>query len=221
MTFKLDLEKKIIRDKSLLDIFSKDEISISFDKLNNEKSVDSEVLYINQNKFESELLFVFGYDFFISGLEEQKFKKDITQNPLNFRIYRAYLEIKKTKKQVKISDILNKLENNSKDSLEIDRILKKLLTLAYYMGWEIKNDKNSIESDFIIDIPNTWLFRVKQRFNFDIVSAIYEDENIFMFFNSKNKLITIFKQLNKFQKSDIEINVFKVLKKIFEIKKIN
>lgn len=217
MDFKSYFEKSSKRNERMLSIFSKDKLKVNFDKLSSEKLVDHEVLYYNLNENDEEFTFVFGYDFFVKGLEEQEFKKMINQGSMNFKIYKAYRAAKLENKKVKIGDILNKMQNKDKDSLELHEILKKLLTLSYYMGWDVKKDKNDIESDFFIEIPETWLFRVKQRFNFDIMSAIYEDNNLFIFLNGKGKLVSVFKDLNEFTKVDIENKLFNALRKVFDI----
>lgn len=221
MDFKSYFEKSSQRNKFLLSIFERDLIIINPDKLLTEKNVDHEVLYFKDKKLEQELVFVFGFDFFIKGLEEQEFKKNINQNSLNFRIIKAYNQAKLENKIVRVADILNNIQDKNKDSLELNHILRKLLTQAYYLGWNIKKDKNSIDSDYLIEIPENWMIKVKQRFNFDIISTIYEDNNIFMFMNGKSKIMAIFKNQDEFNLVDLESKVYPVIKKVFQIKQIN
>lgn len=221
MEFKSYLEKINQRNKFLLSIFGKDRIIINPDKLLTEKSVDHEILYFKDKNLEQDLIFVFGFNFFIKGLEEQEFKKNINQNSLNFKIIKAYNQAKIENKIVRIADILNNIQDKNKDSLELNHILRKLLTQAYYLGWDIKKDKNSIDSDYFIEIPENWIFKIKQRFNFDIISTIYEDDNLFMFMNGKNKIIIIFKNKDEFNLLDLETIIYPIIKKIFQIKQIN
>lgn len=221
MEFKSYLEKINQRNKFLLSIFGKDTIIINPDKLLTEKSVDHEILYFKDKNSEQDLIFVFGFDFFIKGLEEQEFKKNINQNSLNFKIIKAYNQAKIENKIVRVADILNNIQDKNKDSLELNHILRKLLTQAYYLGWDIKKDKNSIDNDYFIEIPENWIFKIKQRFNFDIISTIYEDNNLFMFMNGKNKIIIIFKNKDEFNLLDLESIVYPIIKKIFQIKQIN
>lgn len=221
MDFKSYFEKSSQRNKLLLSVFGRDELVLSPDKLETEKSVDHEVLYFKDKKSDEELIFIFGFDFFIKGLEEQEFKKNINQNSLNFKIIKAYSQLKLENKKVTVSDILNKIQDKDKDSLELNHILEKLLTQAYYLGWDVKKDKNSVEADYLIEIPENWMIKVKQRFNFDIISTIYEDENVFMFLNGKAKLMLVYKNQDNFNLIDIESKIYPVIKKVFQIKEIN
>lgn len=221
MELKSYLKKSKKRIESIISIFEKEELKLSFDKLETEKIVDHEVLYKNLNDEESELLFVFGFDFFEKELEDQEFKKMINQNSLNFKVLKAYYDISKKKKEVLVSDILNQIQDKEKDSLQLHQFLKKILTQAYYMGWKLEKKNCDIDSiDYSIEIPKNFLVKVKQRFNFDIVSQIYENDNLFIFLNAKSKLMLIFKNRDMFTKVDILKEVNPVLKEIFGVNEV-
>ena len=140
---------------------------------------------------------------------------------LNFKIYKAYQDLSKNKKKVKITDILNKIQDRRKDSLDVHKYLKRILTLAYYLNWNLEKDSNDLESDSFVKISNTFLHKLTQRFNFDIVGAIYENNDCFIFLNSRNKLNLVFKNLDNFEKKDVEKIVIPTLKKVFKLKKVN
>lgn len=221
MEFKNYIQRFEERLKILNNLFDKKELCLSFDKLKSENSVDHEILYFKEEKEEHTGIFVFGFQFFLNENGEQEFKKHLGQNTLNFRIYNAYNTLKKTQKKIKISDILNHIQNKEKDSFELHKILRRILTLAYYFNWELVKDKKDLEGDSFITIPDKYLIRVTQRFNFDIVASVYENEDLFMFMNARGKLNVVLKDLDTFTKNDIEKLLPQTLKKVFNIKKIN
>jgi len=230
MALKSFIDKSINRIKEIERLFNLENLNISYDKLKNGTKTDFEIIYYNnknnKNTNEGELIFIFGFNYFLKELGEQEFKKKLNQDYLDFLIYRAYFDLKKQKTEnkektkIKISEILNKIQNKEKDSLELHKILEKIFTQAYYLDWKIEPDQNAVEKDYFIEIPNTFLIKLKQRFNLDIIEHIYENENIFLFLNAKNKLILVFKQLDQFTKKDLEKYTFETIKKLFNIKKI-
>ncbi len=223
MALKSYLLKSIKRTKILEEIFSLDELSVICDKLREEELVDHDVLYYKNNIGEHELLFMFGYNFFVKELEDQEFKKQINQNHLYFIIIKAYNQVKKKLKKnerIRVSDVLNQIQDKEKDSLELDIYIQKIFSLAYYLGWEIQKDCNNIESDYFINIPPSSLIKIKQRFNLDIIKEVYEDDNLFIFINGKGKLILVFKEKDKFSKRDVHNLVFNPLKKIFNLEEV-
>ncbi len=221
MVLKSYLEKSKNEIQGKLNIFQKGELKLSFDKLEIEKLVDHDVLYYNCGNSEGELLFIFGFDFFEKELEDQEFKKLTSQNSLNFKVLKAYHNVSKKQDKIMISDILNEIQDKEKDSLQLHQFLKKILTQAYYMGWKLEKENCGIDSiDYSIKIPKNFLVKVKQRFNFDIIEHIYEDDNLFVFLNAKSKLMLIFKDKDNFSKKDVLINVIPTLNKIFGIDEI-
>ncbi len=220
MDFKTYLKKFEKRINLVNSLFDKKELIVSYDKLISEKKVDHEILYFKFEDKEEIGLFLFGFEYFLKELGEQEFKKVLGQNSLNFRIYKAYSTLKKKQRKIKVSDILNFIQNEKKDSLDLHKILRRVLTMAYYFNWELEKDKKDLEGDSIIKIPNQFLTKVTQRFNFDIVAAIYENEDLFIFLNARGKVNLIFKDLDFFNKKDVENLVFKALKKVYSIKKI-
>lgn len=223
MALKSYLEKSINRFNKLENLFSQKSITIICDKLRNETIIDHDVLYYKtqENLDENELLFIFGYDFFLKELEDQEFKKLVNQNHLDFIIFGAYHKLKKSKKKgdkIKISEILNQIQDKEKDSLELHKIIEKVLSLSYYLNWELEKDSNSIENDYFVQIPNNFLIKIKQRFNLDIIEKIYEDKNLFIFLNGKGKLILVLKDKDKFARKDIEKQIIPVIEDLFDIK---
>lgn len=209
-------ESKIQRVKAL---YSLDSLKIVLDRLNQKQEVGQDLIYFNDGH-EFPGVFVFGSFFYASELGEQEFKKVLGNNSLNFKILSAYKKLSKTQKKIKISDILNQIHNEKKDSLQVHGVLRRILTLSYYLNWDIQKDNSDFEGDSFIQIPDLFMVKLKQRFNFDILSAIFEDENLFFFMNSRGKLNIVFKNKDTFSKNDIEKFVIPVLKKVFGIKKI-
>ena len=204
------------RLKFVEDLHEVKQIVFTYDGLKKKTSVDHDLLYIKlPDGKERTGMFVFGSDFFIADSSEQEFKQKLALNSLNFKILRAYKRLKKHNDEVKVSQILNEIQDKKKDSGEVDVILRRLLTLAYYLNWPMKKDKNDIEGDSIIEIPDRYLLRLKQRFDFDVMCSIYENEEIFLFLNSRGKLNMVFKDKDTFTKRDLEFVVPKIMQKVF------
>jgi hypothetical protein len=209
------------RLNSLNRMFNKKELVIYLDKLKENNKTDYDVIYFKDgNGIEFPGVFIFGFDFFIYELKEHDFKKYLGQNYLNFQIHRAYKNLLKKQKKIKISDILNEILKNSKDSYDKNKILQRILSLSYYFNWDLKKDVSDIELDYYIKIPEIFLLRLKQRFNLDIVSVVYEDKNLFMFLNAKGKIISVFKEKIDFSKKDINDLLKPTLKNVFKCKRI-
>lgn len=221
MEFKDYVNNTLQKFDLLKSIFGKEELTISYDILSKEAKSEQELLYFILKEKEIKGMFVFGFDFFVKELKEQEFKKMISQSSNNFKIYHAYNLLKKTQKKVKISDILNKLTNERKDSLVVHKYLNKILTLAYYMNFKLDKAEGDIENDYYIEIPKNYLVKLKQRFNLDVIFAIHEDEHAFIFLNAKGVLNFVFKEKNSFDKKDVEKILVPILKKTFSIKEIN
>lgn len=220
MEFKDYVNNTLQKFDLLKGLFAKEELVISYDTLSKEQKIDQELLYFKLKDKEIKGMFVFGFDFFVKELKEQEFKKMISQSSNNFKIYHAYNSIKKTQKKVKVSDILNKLTNERKDSLVVHKYLNKILSLAYYMNFKLEKAQGDIENDYYIEIPKNYLVKLKQRFNLDVIVSIYEDDNAFLFLNAKGVLNFVFKEKNNFEKNDIEKILLPILKKTFSIKEI-
>lgn len=220
MEFKDYIDRHIKKFQVIQHIFEKDTAEVIFDKLNTEKESESELIYFKDSKSEEPVVFVFGFMFFLKELGEQEFKKYLGQNVLNFKIYKAYHDLKKKQSKIKISDILNEIQNKRKDSVEVHRILRRIMSMAYYMGWDLVRDKKDLEEDYIIEIPEKFLFKVKQRYNFDLLTPVYENEELCVFLDSKAKINVVFKDLVKFSKEDLEFKLLPILKIIFNLKEI-
>lgn len=201
-------------------IFEKKEIVVSFDRFRKKERVDHELVYFRDGTKESSGFFVFGFSFFVKELEEQNFKRKLDNNSEVFKIYNAYKKAKKKNKVVSISDIVNFLHDKKKDSTEVNETISKILSLAYYLNWNIEKNKKDIEQDYIVEIPNRFLVRLKQRYNFDLISPVYENEDFFIFLNARCKLNVIFKDRDLFSKADVKRLVFPALRKTFELSRI-
>ncbi|MCA9459130.1 MAG: hypothetical protein KC550_01120 [Nanoarchaeota archaeon] len=201
-------------------VFGSKKLILGLDNLCQQKIVDHELLYFKYEKSEEKGIFVFGYDFFIKELSEQEFKKTLTYDSLNFRIYEAYRVLKKKQKVVKVSEILNYIQNLRKDSMAVNKILNRILSLSYYMNWKLERDSKDIEGDFIIEKDDVFLRKLKQRFDLNVLNAIYENNHLFIFLNLKGNLTLIFKDLKKFNKKDLEKLVFPALIEVFSVKSI-
>jgi hypothetical protein len=220
--FKEYVEKLEERIKMITSLFESDKLVISCDILKDKELSDYELLYFSDNIHAEEAgLFVFGSQFFTDDLSEQEFKEHLSLNALNFRILRAFKELKKTQKRVKITDILNQIQDKRKDSAQLHVILRRILTLSYYLNWNVKKDKTDLEGDSFIEIPDKFLFKLKQRFSFENICSVYENKDVFVFLNSRNKLNFVFKNQDTFSKEDIVKSVLPTLRKIFKIKSID
>jgi hypothetical protein len=222
MELKKFLERTKEKADNILNLYNSDEIIINLDKLSKEVETDHDVIYYKSEKSneEKEFIFVFGYEFFIKELEDQEFKKLINEDAKFFKIMDAYFKAKSKFGKVKVSDILNEIQDKEKDSLELHKYLEKILTQAYYLGWPLRRDQKDFEEDFFIEIPNRYLLKMKQRFNFDIIEKVYENEELFIFLNAKTKLYLILKNKNYFTQNDIIEKVIPAIKEKFQINEI-
>jgi hypothetical protein len=207
---------------SIIDsLFSLEKLVISYDILGKKvKETRRELLYFHLNNLEESGIFIFGFDFFVSELSEQDFKKHLSSNPLTYKIYNAYHILLKKQKKVKITEIINIIQDDSKDSQKVDEILSRILTLGYYFNWEMEKDPKDLEGDSFVKLPDKYLFKVKQRFNFDVMTSVYENSDLFIFLNSRGKLNVIFKGLDTFTQNDVESLVIPSIKKVFGIKSV-
>lgn len=221
MEFRDYLGKVKRRFTEIDELFGTKELKISLDRIKTEKKVDYEVLYFDyKDKKDATGLFLFGFDFFLKESNEQEFKRIVGHNALNYRIYKAYYDLSKKQKKVKVSDIINYMHKSEKDSILVHNTLKRIFTLAYYLNWKLEKDKKDIEGDYVLEMPNRFLVKLKQRFNFDVICPVYENNEFFIFLNTRGKLNLVFKDKNTFTKADIEKIVVPVLKKLFSIKEI-
>lgn len=192
-------------------------LTISYDSLEKSTTTDSEMLYITlEDGSEHSGMFVFGSQFYIDDLNEQEFKDKLSLDSLNFKILRAHKRLSKKSKQVKISDILQEIQDKKKDSSELHIILRRILTLAYYLNWEIERDTQDIEGDSFITIPDRYLLRLKQRFSFEMMCGIYENDEVFLFLNTRGKLNMVFKDKDQFSRRDIERVVPTLMSTVFD-----
>ena len=211
------------RMKLITSLFDSKKLVISCDILKDKEFSDYELLYFSDetHPMEEPGLFIFGSQFFVDDLSEQEFKEHLSLNALNFKILRAFKELKKSQKKVKITDILNQIQDKRKDSAQLHVILRRILTLSYYLNWVVKKDKSDLEGDSFIEIPDKFLFKLKQRFSFENICSVYENADVFVFLNSRNKLNFVFKNKNEFSKEDIIKSVLPTLRKIFKIQSID
>ncbi len=222
-----DLKKSIVHYKNKFDflgnLFGKKGLEVSFDVLNNNKSTDYELLYFNlKGDDERKGIFVFSYPFYIKELKDLEFKRLIGNNYLNFKIHNAYLKLCKKSKDgfVSINKIIDLVVDSDickADSLSFkNKILKRILTLAYYHNWDLKKDNKSLDTDYFVVIPDNFK-KVKKRFDLSVLVMIGEDEDCIFYVNNKGDLIFVLKNCDKFAKKDVEAEVFSALKKHFKI----
>lgn len=221
MDFQSYVDRHINKFEIIKHLFGMKKVVLSFDKLRSDKVVDSELLYVKDSDTEDAVFFVFGFNFFIKELSEQEFKKYLGQNVLNFKIYKAYYDLKNGMDRIKVSDILNKIQNKRKDSVDVHRNLRRIMSMAYYLGWELEKDVKDLEGDYFISIPDEFLVKIKQRYNFEMLTALYENQDLMVFLNTKGKINVVFKDLDVFSKKDVEMKVVPSLKHIFNIKSID
>ncbi len=221
MDFKNYVDTYYNRVELIKNLFDKKKLEISYDNLSTNEKTDIEMLYIKTLKGEVPGIFVFGYNFFVEEMEEQEFKKIMSSNALNMKIYRAYDFLGGRKKKIKISDIINNIKNGKKDSLEIHKILRRILILSYYLNWDLEKDVKDIEGDSFVKISTPYLVKLKQRYNFDVLTSVIENDEVMVFINSKGKLNAVFKKLNEFTKDDVENILFPTLSKVFNISNIS
>jgi hypothetical protein len=209
-------------------LFNSNELSISYDQLSTKDEVEQELLYFKEDGKEKKGIFVFSFPYYIKELEDQEFKKMLGQNSLNFKIMNTYDLLKKesskkkNSKGVRVNEILSRVSWKDDKLKNNPKILRRVLTLSYYLGWDLKKDKDSFDSDFFIDIKDSSYFnKQKQRFNLDVAIPINETSEYILFINLKGDLNFVFKNKCIFTKQDVENITIKSLKDTFKIKTIN
>lgn len=206
--------------QSIYDLYNSDSLNISFDRLSKEKKVDYELLYFKNEQKEKKGIFVFSYDMYIKELKDQGIKKVLAHNVLNFRIHCAYRRlVEKDGELVSINEIIS-LMTKRDPTIARERILARLMSLAYYHGWNLKKGSDSIDNDYSIAIPSDFRVKMKQRFNLDLYKNLVDDREVQLFINIKGDLIFVFKAMDKFTKDDIKKTLGNCLKNEFGIKKI-
>ena len=212
--------KHYIKKFSVIDVlYGAKELKIGYDTLAKQKKVDHELLYFINGKSESKGIFVFSYDFFVKELKDREIKKILGHNFLNFRIHSAYCSLVSGKnKKVRINDIMNYV---TKDDATIsrNRILKRVLALAYYHGWDLER-VDGIDIDYTVVIPEDFKKKLKQRFNVDIFMNLVDDKDVWFFINLKGDLVFVFKQKSEFSREDVEKVVSDYVKGEFGIGKM-
>lgn len=221
MEFSSEIKKIQEKIKFLDNLFNCNNLQINFDSLNSSNLVENEILYFkSDNLKEFEGLFIFGFNLFLKDLKEQEFKEILGLNSLNLKIHRAYRFLIKKQKEVNVSDIINLVQNKEKDSLDVNEVIGRILSLAYYLNWDLEKNKKDIEGDFKIKMPNIYSAKLKNRFNFNLTYSVYENDDLFIFLNAKSKLYCVFKELDKFSKKDIQKFIEPILIEIFKIKNV-
>ena len=164
MEFKTYIKKHSDRIQRIEKLFHLNKLKISYDMLSSKiRKTKRELLYFEYDGVDETGIFIFGFEFFIKELEEQSFKKYLGMNSLNIKIHHAYSHLAKKQKKVKISEILNFIQNKKKDSHDIHKFLRRILTLAYYFKWELEQDKKDLEGDYFLKMPDRFLVGVKTK----------------------------------------------------------
>ncbi len=203
--------RSLIRSKNVV---------VSLDRLNNEKEVDQELIYFKDDNKEHKGIFVFSYDFFLKELKDHDMKRYLGPNFLNLQIHHAYLKLKKQIKNVSVNDIIEEIVKRDEccGFITKNKILKRILTIAYYHNWELKKDDNSVvDSNYFINMPNDFK-KLKQRFNIHNSITILDDDKYFFFINGKGDLTFVFKEKSVLNKQDI-CELLDIFLKEFNIKK--
>jgi hypothetical protein len=220
MDFQTYMQRYLSRIQLLCELFGTEELTLHYDRLSAQDEVDHEQLYLTDGKEERIGAFIFGFQFFLAEQGEQEFKRLLGLNSLNFRILHAYKQLKQHQRKVKVTDIVNHLQNRQKDSGEVHQLIQRILTLAYYLNWRLERDKKDLEGDYIITINDRFLQQLTMRYNFDVLASVYENETFFCFVNARGKLNVVFKEKESFTKDDIETMVLPKLEDIFGIERI-
>ncbi|MCA9486682.1 hypothetical protein H6501_01940 [Candidatus Woesearchaeota archaeon] len=221
MSFKETIDKYANYLTSLSQIFGKDELTVKYDRLKNEPKVKYELLYFAIKQKEVEGVFVFGFEHYLYEYTQQEMKRTLGHNSINLSIFMAYHRLsRKSRQSIRVSDLAKEAAVNSEDTLLIHKFITRICTLAYYLGWKLTPDTKDLEGDYFVEIPERFLLKLKQRFTFDMSVPMYENAKLFMFLNSKNKIVCVLKDKDEFSISDIEKILFPTLKSLFQVKDV-
>jgi hypothetical protein len=204
---------------SIDDLYECKELRIGYDILAKSKSADHELLYFLNGAKEIKGIFVFGYDFFLKELKDRELKKVLGYNFLNFVIHSAYMRLAKDKMgKVKVNDIVNYVQRGE-SSVSRHAVLKRILTLAYYHGWDLEK-VDGIDSDYSVVIPQNFRKRLKQRFNVDVYMSLADEPDFWFFVNLKGDLVLVFKNKSEFSRKDVEKVVADCVCKEFGVEQV-
>lgn len=165
-------------------------------------------------------LFVFSASKYIEELEEHRFKTLLSSSSRTLKIMQAVQMAKKTSKSDKVSIAQIIKELDTKSIQESHKYISHILSLSYYFKWNIEQKEGEIDTLACLEIPDTFLLKIKERFNLDNMLSLYENENICMYLNGKNRLIAYFKTKDEFSKKDIETYIFPALKTTLQFEEI-
>lgn len=202
---------------SLLCWINQKELEIELEQFPSHTTNLCEIYEINAKK---PLLYVFSANKYIQEVEEHRFKQLLSVSAKTIKLMQAIKKAreKHNKLKLSISQIIEQLDTHSNQ--EKHNYISHLLSLAYYLDWDIEKESNDIETLSYILAPHSFLNPLKERFNLSNVCSIYEDEKIAMYVNSNYEVIAFFKTQEEFSREDIKKIIIPALKETFSFNRV-
>lgn len=211
------LSQTQIQVGSLLCWINQEELEIELEQFSSQTANLCEIYEINAKK---PLLYVFSANKYIQEVEEHRFKQLLSVSAKTIKLMQAIKKAreKHNKLKLSISQIIEQLDTHSNQ--EKHNYISHLLSLAYYLDWDIEKESNDIETLSYILAPHSFLNPLKERFNLSNVCSIYEDEKIAMYVNSNYEVIAFFKIQEEFSREDIKKIIIPALKETFYFNRV-
>lgn len=211
------LSQTQIQVSSLICWINQKELEIELEQFSSQTTDLCEIYEINAKK---PLLYVFSASKYIQEVEEHRFKQLLSVSAKTIKLMQAIKKAreKHNKLKLSISQIIQQLDTHSNQ--EKHNYISHLLSLAYYLDWDIEKESNEIDTQSYVLAPHSFLNPLKERFNLSNICAIYEDEKIAMYINSNYEVIAFFKIQGEFSREDVKEVIIPALKETFSFDKV-
>ncbi|MCH8520264.1 MAG: hypothetical protein LAT82_05935 [Nanoarchaeota archaeon] len=210
------LEQANIQVNSYLELIKQENIELELEQCSDieEKQV-CELYQFNASK---PIVYIFSSSKYIQEIEEHRFKHLLSTSAKTFKLMQAIKNAKEKHNTIKltISQIIQELDLHSIQ--EKHNYISHLLSLSYYFNWDLEKKSNEVDTQSYLLAPHSFMNILNERYNLTNILALYEDESICIYLNSKHELICFFKVQNNFTKKDIELKILPALKEILALK---
>ncbi|MFT4244511.1 MAG: hypothetical protein ACMXYB_03595 [Candidatus Woesearchaeota archaeon] len=217
--FQTYLEQSQLQIESYLKLIKQENIELELEQCSDieEKQV-CELYEIGASK---PVVYIFSSSKYISEIEEHRFKHLLSTSARTFKLMQAIKNAREKHNSIKltISQIIQELDLHSIQ--EKHTYISHLLSLSYYFNWDLEKKSNEVDTQSYLLAPHSFMNILNERYNLTNILALYEDESICIYLNSKHELICFFKVQNKFNKKDIQFKILSALKEILALKSIN
>lgn len=213
------LEQANSQVNSYLKLIKQENIELELEQCSDiEKKQVCELYEIGAKK---PIIYIFSSSKYVQEIEEHRFKHLLSTSAKTFKLMQAIKNAKEKHNTIKltISQIIQELDLHSIQ--EKHTYISHLLSLSYYFNWDLEKKSNQVDTQSYLLAPHSFMNILNERYNLTNILALYEDESICVYLNSKHELICFFKIQNNFNKKDIGTKILPALKDILKLESIN